>query len=672
MSALGRLVVSLGLDIAQFTSGITKAEYDAKKLAAAIQKNFERAVKAAAVGTVGLLAVVDRVAESIATFQGVADKIGDSAEAVASLKTAADLSGTAFASISSASVRLTATLAKTDDESRKTAAALRAIGLSIEDFRRLSPTQQLESVANALAKFEAGAGKTAVAVQLFGNAGADLIPFLNDLADLGGRNVTLTNEQIAAADAYTKKLAALKSEFSTFSQQLIADVIPSMTSVLQRLQDWSKAGPVAWLTTSGADERDPGPAINETIAALDRLKKARADLDPSKSFANRINDSLFGDVADLDKQISVQEKRLAHLRQIQLRQALENGASYDERRFRGGPAAVLDFRIDEKDKPAKRTDPDAEAKRYLENLERAQLRLDKLNETQTLLREIESGRLTVANEQLREQLLAAATLNDLTTESQEIEKQRAEQQKKLEEEIRAIRELGIGPLERAAKQTDRINELLEQQKISEEEAAAAINATWDKTLKAGEDRIEQLSEFAQEARRSMQNILGDALGDAVLGRFEGGIRGLLRRWSEAMALMAAQAAAARIMEAAFGGASGGGGGWGAALGAIFGGGRATGGPVSAGTTYLVGERGPELLTMGTTPGHITPISPASPGAIEINTVVNVTESGSTSQRNGNGGDATALASTIQQLVTAAVTREMQQGGVIWKRQMGYG
>jgi hypothetical protein len=34
--------------------------------------------------------------------------------------------------------------------------------------------------------------------------------------------------------------------------------------------------------------------------------------------------------------------------------------------------------------------------------------------------------------------------------------------------------------------------------------------------------------------------------------------------------------------------------------------RAAGGPVTSGATYLVGERGPELLTMGSGSGHITP------------------------------------------------------------------
>ena len=40
-------------------------------------------------------------------------------------------------------------------------------------------------------------------------------------------------------------------------------------------------------------------------------------------------------------------------------------------------------------------------------------------------------------------------------------------------------------------------------------------------------------------------------------------------------------------------------------------GRASGGPVTAGGTYLVGERGPELLTMGSSSGYITPNGAAS-------------------------------------------------------------
>jgi hypothetical protein len=57
---------------------------------------------------------------------------------------------------------------------------------------------------------------------------------------------------------------------------------------------------------------------------------------------------------------------------------------------------------------------------------------------------------------------------------------------------------------------------------------------------------------------------------------------------------------------------------------VFGGGRAAGGPVNAGTTYLVGEKGPELFTPGIS-GNIIPnhkISGGSGGGATFNITVN--------------------------------------------------
>ena len=55
---------------------------------------------------------------------------------------------------------------------------------------------------------------------------------------------------------------------------------------------------------------------------------------------------------------------------------------------------------------------------------------------------------------------------------------------------------------------------------------------------------------------------------------------------------------------------------------VFGGGRAVGGPVMAGTSYLVGERGPEIFTPSST-GNITPNNKIGGG----NTVINLNVTG---------------------------------------------
>ena len=57
------------------------------------------------------------------------------------------------------------------------------------------------------------------------------------------------------------------------------------------------------------------------------------------------------------------------------------------------------------------------------------------------------------------------------------------------------------------------------------------------------------------------------------------------------------------------------------IGKVFGGGKAAGGPVSAGTTYLVGERGPELFTPSGS-GNIIPNHKMGGGGGSINITVN--------------------------------------------------
>lgn len=125
-----------------------------------------------------------------------------------------------------------------------------------------------------------------------------------------------------------------------------------------------------------------------------------------------------------------------------------------------------------------------------------------------------------------------------------------------------------------------------------------------------------LAAGAERAGGSIERALARA---AVTGKF--GFEDLRRVALSALADIAANALKADL-GGLFGGGSGGGGvlgGLASAVGGLFGGkpGRATGGPVTGGSAYLVGERGPELFV------------PSSAGRIEtggrgaINVTVNV-------------------------------------------------
>lgn len=90
---------------------------------------------------------------------------------------------------------------------------------------------------------------------------------------------------------------------------------------------------------------------------------------------------------------------------------------------------------------------------------------------------------------------------------------------------------------------------------------------------------------------------------------------------------------------------------------IFGGGRAAGGSVKKGTSYLVGERGPELFTPGRS-GSIAPNN-AIGGA---NVTVNVDASGSSVQ--GDGQNAAQLGRAIGLAVQTELRKQQRPGGIL--------
>ena len=91
------------------------------------------------------------------------------------------------------------------------------------------------------------------------------------------------------------------------------------------------------------------------------------------------------------------------------------------------------------------------------------------------------------------------------------------------------------------------------------------------------------------------------------------------------------------------------------LGSIF---RADGGPVKAGGSYIVGERGPELFSPGTS-GMITP-NHALGGS--TNVVVNVDASGSSVE--GNEEQGRELGRMISVAIQSELIKQKRPGGLL--------
>jgi tape measure domain-containing protein len=185
-------------------------------------------------------------------------------------------------------------------------------------------------------------------------------------------------------------------------------------------------------------------------------------------------------------------------------------------------------------------------------------------------------------------------------------------------------------------------------------ALAGVNeAAALKTRELTRNLKDEATLFTEQAARNIQDVLGSTVEATLSGNF----KNIGKMWLDMLNRMIAQAAAAKLGEALMGdyGKSGKvGGGLGSLIGLISAGvglftgsaaastptgfnadgsafnnisawvpsgGRASGGPVLAGATYLVGERGPELLRMGAMGGSVTP-NHALGGDVKVNIINN--------------------------------------------------
>ena len=153
----------------------------------------------------------------------------------------------------------------------------------------------------------------------------------------------------------------------------------------------------------------------------------------------------------------------------------------------------------------------------------------------------------------------------------------------------------------------------------------------------------------------------DNIAKSIQGDIKEGIKGLIKGTSTLGDLL--NNVADRFLDLAidqmFDGHKGGGGIFGF-LGNIFGGKKASGGPVSSGKSFLVGEKGPELFVPRSS-GTIVPNNKLGGGGTN-NVVVNVDASGSDVQGDDAGGQ--ELGALIAAAVQGELVKQQRPGGIL--------
>jgi phage-related protein len=169
----------------------------------------------------GLLDLEDRVEK----LGNTADKLGVSFEFIQTLEEAANRSGTSIDAVSAAFGRLQKSVLGVDEESKAAQKALSEIGVTADELAALSPEEQYQRIGQALADIEDPARRTATATALFGRAGADLIPFFNNIGpaadDIERYGRALTSLDRQRIDEFGNSLDALRIGTQGLGQSLL-------------------------------------------------------------------------------------------------------------------------------------------------------------------------------------------------------------------------------------------------------------------------------------------------------------------------------------------------------------------------------------------------------------------------------------------------------------------
>ena len=243
---IGSLRVALGLDSAQFTTGLAKARGELGSFSSAAKIGFAAVGAAALAAGTALGVAVKHSLDHADALGKAAQKAGVSVQALSRLEYAARLSDVSMEGLTGSLTKLgKAMVDATTDKTGAASIAFKALGIDVRDASgniRDSNAVFLD-IADRFGRMEDGATKSTLAMQLFGKAGAELIPLLNSgrdglkqMADEADRvGFTLKTSTTDAAQAVNDSFTRLGLAFEGVSNRVTEAALPSLKNLTDTL-----------------------------------------------------------------------------------------------------------------------------------------------------------------------------------------------------------------------------------------------------------------------------------------------------------------------------------------------------------------------------------------------------------------------------------------------------
>jgi Spy/CpxP family protein refolding chaperone len=244
-AVIGALRVNLGIDSAQFTTGLKKANASLGGFAGGLKKVL---LPLAALGS--MTAIGAAIGSSFRTAIDTADqmhqaaqKFGVGVEELSRMSYAAGLADVSLEQLGTTLGRLSKNMAAAGDGGKQATAAFNSVGVAFKnaDGSLRSSTEVLRSLADQFAATPDGAEKTAAAMALMGKSGAEMIPFLNQgaagiaaiEAEADRLGVTIGEDTAAAADELKDNMDRLGAASRGLANRITFALLPALADIVE-------------------------------------------------------------------------------------------------------------------------------------------------------------------------------------------------------------------------------------------------------------------------------------------------------------------------------------------------------------------------------------------------------------------------------------------------------
>jgi len=270
------------LNTAGFDSGAKNLQNIAASASAGITRHFGK-IATAVVGIgaafLGIRAASQAFNAAIAMggqLNDLSARTGETAGNLAILQRAFENAGAGAESVGPTINRLQRAIVEAGQGGKEQAEAFAKLGINLAEIKNLTPTEQLQAIAKALQNVGNDSDRTAIAMQLLGRSGGELIPLLRAMGvelDVArgqlGSTPAVMDRVAGALDTLGDNFNAIGHKGKEFAAGLLERAAPALVEITNRMANIDAAGLGAKLSDYAVRT---GQWMTETLKLNEALK----------------------------------------------------------------------------------------------------------------------------------------------------------------------------------------------------------------------------------------------------------------------------------------------------------------------------------------------------------------------------------------------------------------